>query len=377
VESPAPVIAFEQVHRRFGEVRAVDGLSLAIAEGEFFTFLGPSGCGKTTSLRLIAGFEQPDQGDVRLRGRSVAGVPAYRRPVNMVFQHYALFPHLSVGENIAYGLRQRRPRPSSAEIARAVDAALAMVRLPGYAQRRIHALSGGQQQRVALARALVNRPAVLLLDEPLAALDRKLRREMQIELQNLQREVGITFVLVTHDQEEALSMSDRVCIMRQGRIVQTGAPRDLYDEPIDAYVADFVGKSNLLPAEVLGEGGGVLRVAGRTVRARRPKGARPLPAGTAAVLAIRPERMRLGSADGDGIAGRVHNRIFLGEHTELVVSTAALGDLLVLVPRGAEAGALPGPGDAVTVTWPETAALALSDGREPEPGPPTNERNAA
>ena len=377
MRSSNPVIAFADVHRRFGEIRAVDGISLAIAEGEFFTFLGPSGCGKTTSLRLIAGFEQPDAGDVLLRGRSVAGVPAYRRPVNMVFQHYALFPHLSVGENIAYGLRQRRPRPSAAEIAHAVDAALSMVRLPGYASRRIHALSGGQQQRVALARALVNRPAVLLLDEPLAALDRKLRREMQIELQNLQREVGITFVLVTHDQEEALSMSDRVCIMRHGRIVQTGTPRELYDEPVDAYVADFVGKSNLLPATVVEEGGAVLRIAGRTLPARRPAGAPPLAPGGSAVLAVRPERIRLERAGGEGIPGRVRHRIFLGEHTEYVVSTDALGDLLVLVPRGAETGALPVPGDPVTVTWPDDAALALTDGRDATPDPPTNERNAA
>ncbi len=224
------VIEFRKVTKRFGEVTAVADNDLSVRQGEFLSILGPSGCGKTTSLRMMAGFEQPTSGEVFIQGRNVTGVPAYRRPVNMVFQHYALFPHLSVGDNVSYGLRQRSPRPSRAEIARAVDEALAMVRLEGYGKRRSYELSGGQQQRVALARALINRPAVLLLDEPLAALDRKLRRDMQIELQNLQRDVGITFLLVTHDQEEALSMSDRVCVMREGRIVQMGSPRQLYDE---------------------------------------------------------------------------------------------------------------------------------------------------
>ncbi len=238
------VIEFRKVTKRFGEVTAVADNDLSVRQGEFLSILGPSGCGKTTSLRMMAGFEQPTSGEVFIQGRNVTGVPAYRRPVNMVFQHYALFPHLSVGDNVSYGLRQRSPRPSRAEIARAVDEALAMVRLEGYGKRRSYELSGGQQQRVALARALINRPAVLLLDEPLAALDRKLRRDMQIELQNLQRDVGITFLLVTHDQEEALSMSDRVCVMREGRIVQMGSPRQLYDEPASRYVADFVGKTN-------------------------------------------------------------------------------------------------------------------------------------
>jgi spermidine/putrescine transport system ATP-binding protein len=219
-------------------------VSFSIARGAFHSFLGPSGCGKTTSLRLIAGFEQPTAGDVEIGGASVVGIPAYRRPVNMVFQHYALFPHLDVAGNIGYGLKQRTPRPDKTEITRRVDEMLELVRLRGLRSRRIWELSGGQQQRVALARALINRPTVLLLDEPLAALDRKLRRDMQMELQSLQREVGITFVLVTHDQEEALSMSDTIAIMREGRIVQMGTPRALYDSPVDRYVADFVGQSN-------------------------------------------------------------------------------------------------------------------------------------
>ena len=209
-ESSESVIEFRNVTKRFGDVAAVIENNLSVRAGEFLSILGPSGCGKTTSLRMMAGFEQPTSGEVFLRGENVTGVPAYRRPVNMVFQHYALFPHLSVADNVSYGLRQRSPKPSRMEIGKAVDEALAMVRLEGYGKRRSYELSGGQQQRVALARALINRPAVLLLDEPLAALDRKLRRDMQIELQNLQRDVGITFLLVTHDQEEALSMSDRV-----------------------------------------------------------------------------------------------------------------------------------------------------------------------
>ena len=244
VSNEQNVIEFRQVTKRFGSVAAVEDNNLSVKAGEFLSILGPSGCGKTTSLRMMAGFEQPTSGEVFIRGENVTGVPAYRRPVNMVFQHYALFPHLSVADNVSYGLRQRTPKPPAAEIAKAVDEALAMVRLEGYGKRRSYELSGGQQQRVALARALINRPAVLLLDEPLAALDRKLRRDMQIELQNLQRDVGITFLLVTHDQEEALSMSDRVCVMREGKIVQTGSPRELYDRPVNRYVADFVGKTN-------------------------------------------------------------------------------------------------------------------------------------
>jgi spermidine/putrescine transport system ATP-binding protein len=363
----APDVEFAAVTKRFGEVAAVEAVSLSVARRAFFTFLGPSGCGKTTSLRLIAGFEQPTAGDVRIGGRPVVGVPPYRRPVNMVFQHYALFPHLDVAGNIAYGLRQRAPRPGAGEIRRQVDAMLELVRLQGFGGRRVWELSGGQQQRVALARALVNRPTVLLLDEPLAALDRKLRRDMQIELQNLQHEVGVTFVLVTHDQEEALSMSDTICIMRQGRIVQQGSPAELYDAPSGAWVADFVGKSNFL-AGTVGEatdGEATVLVAGRPFRGRRPPSALPLRAGEPTVLAIRPEMVRLEPGAAGGPAGRVLNRIFLGEHTEYLIRTHALGDLLALVPRAAEAGAAGFvPGDEVTAIWPEAAALALADDRE-------------
>ena len=291
--SEAIDIRFADVSKHYGEVKAVDRVSFAIARGSFHSFLGPSGCGKTTSLRLIAGFDQPTAGDVLIAEASVVGVPAYRRPVNMVFQHYALFPHLDVTGNVAYGLRQRRPRPDRQALQRQVDEALELVRLPGYGRRRIWELSGGQQQRVALARALINRPTVLLLDEPLAALDRKLRREMQIELQNLQREVGITFILVTHDQEEALSMSDTIGIMRDGRIEQLAAPRELYDAPANRYVADFVGESNFFAGDVVeaDERGAAIRTpAGIVLQAPLSARGAAWPAGRAASSPSGPRR---------------------------------------------------------------------------------------
>jgi spermidine/putrescine transport system ATP-binding protein len=360
------VIEFRKVSKHFGDVVAVAENDLFVREGEFLSILGPSGCGKTTSLRMMAGFEQPSSGEVLLQGKNVNGVPAYRRPVNMVFQHYALFPHLNVADNVSYGLRQRSPKPSGPEIDKAVSEALGMVRLPGYETRRIWELSGGQQQRVALARALINRPAVLLLDEPLAALDRKLRREMQIELQNLQRNVGITFLLVTHDQEEALSMSDRVCIMREGKIVQIGSPRDLYDQPVNRYVADFVGKSNFFAGKAGKTARGMTEVTfGGGKTAGRPVQA--FTHGEDVVLSVRPERMLLAgsrktlpkTADIQ-IEGRIINRIFLGEHTEYVVAHDTLGDFTVLSPRQAEQGDVFAIGDSVAVGWQPGSALVLA-----------------
>jgi spermidine/putrescine transport system ATP-binding protein len=366
----APDIEFVRVSKRFGEVVAVDEVSFTVRRGAFHSLLGPSGCGKTTSLRLIAGFEQPSEGDVRIAGTSVVGVPAHRRPVNMVFQHYALFPHLDVAGNIGYGLRQRRPAPARGDVARRVGEMLELVRLPGMERRRVWELSGGQQQRVALARALINRPTVLLLDEPLAALDRKLRREMQMELQSLQREVGITFVLVTHDQEEALSMSDSIAIMRSGRIVQVGSPRQLYDAPVNRYVADFVGESNLFagPIAALGaEAASVRTRTGLVLSGRCPPGGAGLSGAAAAVIAVRPEAIRLwpaGAAGPEGLdcrlAGRVQNRIYLGDQTEYSVGTAELGDVLVRLPK-ADAAAEPAPGDAVALGWRAEQALALVD----------------
>jgi spermidine/putrescine transport system ATP-binding protein len=340
VSQDQAVIEFRNVTKRFGDVAAVLDNNLSVRTGEFLSILGPSGCGKTTSLRMMAGFEQPTSGDVFIRGQNVTGVPAYRRPVNMVFQHYALFPHLSVADNVSYGLRQRSPKPPRSEIDKAVDEALAMVRLEGYGKRRTYELSGGQQQRVALARALINRPAVLLLDEPLAALDRKLRHDMQIELQNLQRDVGITFLLVTHDQEEALSMSDRVCVMREGRIVQTGSPRELYDQPINRYVADFVGKSNFF---------------------KGPSGAD--------VLSVRPEMIEIAASVKqlpEGLSARVPvkvlNRIFLGEHTEYRVASDALGEFMVMAPRKSERDTgVYDIGDMIAAGWRADAERILPD----------------
>ena len=351
---------------------AVEDLSLRVPAGRICVLVGPSGCGKTTSLRMIAGFDQPTAGDVRLSGESVVGVPPYKRPVNMVFQHYALFPHLNVGDNIGYGLRQRSPAPSKAEIDRQVAETLELVRLSGYENRRVWELSGGPQQRVALARALINHPTVLLLDEPLAALDRKLRREMQIELQTLQREVGITFILVTHDQEEALSMSDTICIMHAGRIVQTGSPTELYDEPANRYVADFVGKTNFFEGKVVdadSHGARIETLAGRAFTGRNPRDAVSLQKGAAAVLAVRPEIIFISSPQGEHpydadveAPAVIRNRIFLGEQTEYLVEAEGLGEVLVRAPKHAETqtGGF-NPGDKVLIGWHSNAALALED----------------
>ncbi len=364
-------IEFRGVTKRFDDVIAVDDISLGVERGAFFSFLGPSGCGKTTSLRLIAGFDQPTDGDVYIGGQSVVGIPSHKRPVNMVFQHYALFPHMNVAENIGYGLRQRNPKPAKSEVNRRVDETLEKVRLAGYGERRAWELSGGQQQRVALARALINHPTCLLLDEPLAALDRKLRREMQIELQTLQREVGITFVLVTHDQEEALSMSDRICIMRDGEIVQLGSPRELYDQPVNRYVADFVGKTNFFNGEVveiLNSGVSVKFESGQTLVGKLPKAATGLTNGSRASIAVRPEMITIMAAyetDANSditIKGRVMNRIFLGEHSEYLVATEGYGDVMVLSPKSIEQRNRSFmPDDEVSISWGSEDALVLGD----------------
>ena len=369
----SPDIRFDRVTKRYGDVVAVDSVSLSVERGEFFSFLGPSGCGKTTSLRLIAGFEQPTQGNVHIGGVSVIGVPPHKRPVNMVFQHYALFPHMTVADNIGYGLRQRTPRPSKSEIGKRVDEILEMVQMSGYGKRRSWELSGGQQQRVALARALINRPTVLLLDEPLAALDRKLRRDMQIELQTLQRDVGITFILVTHDQEEALSMSDRICIMRDGYVVQSGSPRELYDQPTNLYVADFVGKTNFIAGSVTNVNGRSIVIQnenGQTFIGSPSASAAKLTVGASASIAIRPEMVVLGAHDTNAadmdtdvaVNGRIKNRIFLGEHTEYLVDAEGLGDVLVLSPKHIEStqGGFE-LGDAIAIGWKNDTALALED----------------
>lgn len=370
-----PDIEFRQVTKSFGDVLAVDNIDLSIPQGGFVSFLGPSGCGKTTFLRMIAGFEQPSSGEVLLRGKSVVGVPAYQRPVNMVFQHYALFPHLNVADNIAYGVKQLNRGIDKAELSRNVSETLELVRLPGFESRQIWEMSGGQQQRVALARALINRPNVLLLDEPLAALDRKLRRDMQIELQNLQKEVGITFILVTHDQEEALSMSDTVCLMKDGQIVQTGSPQELYKEPSSPYVADFVGKSNFFSGAFVetktGSEGVVKLDCGRVLEGFTPKSANSPSLSSNVVVSVRPEIITIQSSGANDaelptqFSGVVTNRIFLGEHTEYVVKTAELGDVLVLASRltESETGILE-TGQSVKIGWSKNEALILEGNRE-------------
>ena len=353
------VAELRDVSKRFGDVRAVSDLNLSIGEGEFLSFLGPSGCGKTTALRMLAGFERPTEGDVILDGEVVNSVEPHHRPVNMVFQHYALFPHMTVAQNIGYGLRQRRPRLPRAKIVEKVRKTLTIVQLDSFENRKIWEMSGGQQQRVALARAIVNEPKLLLLDEPMAALDRKLRKEMQIELQDLQRQLGITFVLVTHDQEEALSMSDRICVMREGRIVQFGSPQELYDRPNSRYVADFVGTSNFFNGILIDDKDtlATVRLYNGMPMQGRPSG--DLAKGQIVCMSIRPEQMKLHRA-GDGLSVEVQNRIFLGEHTEYLVKHETLGNFLVLSPRQYEqAGGPFNAGDRALVSWEPSAALIL------------------
>jgi spermidine/putrescine transport system ATP-binding protein len=359
------------VTKRFGTVTAVDHMTLRIEPGEFYSLLGPSGCGKTTTLRMIAGFEQPTEGEIYLAGQPVAGVPPYRRNVNTVFQHYALFPHMDVAQNVGYGLRQKGA--DKAEETRRVAEALGLVRLAGYGARRTWELSGGQQQRVALARALVNHPTVLLLDEPLGALDLKLRKEMELELKALQREVGITFVYVTHDQEEALTMSDVIVVMSEGRIQQMGGPTELYERPANRFVSNFIGVSNPIPGKIV-----ELRSNGRAVveteRGLRLSGnvtdaaARPA-VGDAVTVATRPERLTVDTADsttpsGNGwisVAGRIRQGTYLGDQTEYRVTTDMAGELIIRRQNAAGAGAIEGvgPGDPVVVRWQEEANLIL------------------
>jgi len=314
------------VSKSFDDVVAVDDVDLAVRSGEFLSLLGPSGCGKTTTLRLIAGFEQPDRGALLIDGVDVAGLPPYKRNVNTVFQAYALFPHLTVLENVAYGLKQRRLDRATRE-AQAREA-LRLVRLPEIGPRKPRQLSGGQQQRVALARALVMKPKVLLLDEPLGALDLKVRRELQIELKRIQQEVGITFVYVTHDQEEALAMSDRVAVLDHGRIEQLGTPTEIYDAPATRFVADFIGETNFI--EHAGQ-----------------------------LVAIRPERIRIGRNGGVGVPGRIVTSMVVGPALQCVVKTDNGEEVLVRRQREEGVDAL-GEGERVLLTWADDAALRLT-----------------
>lgn len=343
-------------------VRALDDVSLTIASNEFFTLLGPSGCGKTTLLRLIAGLEQPTSGEIYLDGEEIAHLPPYRRPVNTVFQSYALFPHMTVAQNIAFGLEMQRL--DGRETARRVEEMLALVKLEDLGGRRPAQLSGGQQQRVALARALANHPKVLLLDEPLSALDLKLRKAMQIELKRLQTETGITFVFVTHDQEEALTMSDRLAVMSAGRVLQVGTPTEIYEHPTRRFVADFIGETNVLE-------GAVDSVQGDETRVRLSEGdgtlairAADLAKGAAISLTVRPERADLTplTADGDGLAGCVETIVYVGTDTTYHVRLADGRTIFTVRLQNREGAARRfAEGDAVRIAIPPGAVQVLAD----------------
>jgi spermidine/putrescine transport system ATP-binding protein len=347
-------------------VRAVKGIDLEIAQGEFFSLLGPSGCGKTTTMRMVAGFEEPTNGTVRLKGTDVTDVPPNRRDVNMVFQSYALFPHMTVAENVAFGLR--RKKVAGAEIDRRVEEMLNLVELEGRGKRRPRELSGGQQQRVALARALVNRPSALLLDEPLGALDLKLRQAMQIELKRIQREVGITFVYVTHDQGEALTMSDRIAVMNDGLVEQLDTPRSIYERPATRFVAGFIGTSNLISGEVsaVTDGNAVL-VPGTDERVIVPLRDRPAGTGDHLELTVRPEKMTIstGRPGGDGCAlrGTVKELVYLGTSTNYTVLASTGEEIVVFEQNGSSPLSSAERGDDVWLAWRPEHSFAIGTGQ--------------
>ncbi|HLB07396.1 MAG TPA: ABC transporter ATP-binding protein [Alphaproteobacteria bacterium] len=356
-------ISLDKVSKHYGLVRACDEVTLGIARGEFFALLGPSGCGKTTLLRLLAGFNAPTSGEIFIDGQSMAGTPPYRRPVNMVFQNYAIFPHLNVRQNIAFGLRKERL--SKAELGRRVDEALELIKLPGFGARAASELSGGQRQRVALARALVKKPKVLLLDEPLGALDKKLREQMQIELRQLQKTVGVTFVFVTHDQEEALTLSDRIAVMNEGRVLEVEAPGPLYESPRTKFVADFLGTMNFFEGRVREAANGrvVVETAGlgRVELATRHE----VSAGARITIGLRPEKIRLLSRAPAGTVNAVEGRMgpsaYLGDrshyYVRLMQRDAPVAVAVQNLDRSLASAA--GGADRVWLTWAPDAAVLL------------------
>jgi spermidine/putrescine transport system ATP-binding protein len=348
-------VRLENITKRFDEVVAVDDLSLDVESGKFYALLGPSGCGKTTTLRMIGGFEEPTEGTIYLGDRTVTGQPPHKRDVNTVFQSYALFPHLTIFENVAFGLRRSKVKGS--EVRTRTEEMLQVVGLKGYGNRKPRQLSGGQQQRVALGRALVNRPRVLLLDEPLGALDLKLRKEMQFELKRIQHDMGITFVHVTHDQEEAMTMADSIVVMNDGHIEQMGDPAELYERPATAFVANFLGVSNLLPGTVEGadavrlDSGSVLRVTADAIGGRRG----------AVSVGIRPEKLRIADGGTNTLSGEIVDRAYVGVSTQYVVRTP-MGDVSVYV-QGAGSQA---PGERMELSFEPDATFVVSRSEDEE-----------
>ncbi len=361
----ADVFAVELIgiSKLFGKFVAVDNINLRIKDGEFYSLLGPSGCGKTTTLRMIAGFEVPTRGDLRIFGKSMGDTPPFKRPVNTVFQSYALFPHMTIGENVAFGLQmQKVPKK---EITQRVGEALERVRLADYANHKPKQLSGGQQQRVALARALVNRPEVLLLDEPLGALDLKLRKAMQLELKQMQQDVGITFVYVTHDQEEALTMSDRIAVMRAGHVYQEGTPVEIYEKPRTRYVADFIGETNFLEGTVKSIDGNrvTVEIDGAVAVAATAEADVPVTVGQAVTVAIRPEKISLLPGDTEkGYPGRLVELVYIGTDTRYRVQLTDNASVIVreqnIVPTGERKFHT---GDAVQIHWSPASATILAE----------------
>jgi len=357
--SKTPDVRLVGVTKRFDDVVAVDDLSLDVESGSFFALLGPSGCGKTTTLRIIGGFEQPSDGRIFLGEREVSGLPAYKRDVNTVFQSYALFPHLSVFENVAFGLRRKAVRGDT--LRGRVEEILKIVGLAGMGRRKPRQLSGGQQQRVALARALVNKPRVLLLDEPLGALDLKLRKQMQLELKAIQHDVGITFIHVTHDQEEAMTMADKIAVMNQGRIEQLGTPTELYETPATAYVAGFLGVSNLIAGTVTGTDS--VRLHNGT-EVRVPAAALGGRTGQVAV-GIRPEKIELGNGQPNSLAGKVVEQAYVGVATQYIVDTDA-GRLTVYRQNASPGLNGAAPGERLTLSWSPDSTFVVDSMEAPQ-----------